>query len=310
MTLFATGSVIFSWAFLYSSAPESVRDTCSPYHSYDAVMYYGLDAFYRSEWETAESCFEQMRQIDSEDPRGYFFSAMIPFWSYFFVDRSSETADRFLELSERAIDLAEMRLPETPDEILAISMLSGLHGYRSLVASRENRIRRAFQSGRTGFSYTRRLLELEETGPETDVGRGIYHYMAGSVPGSLRWLASIFGLSGSREAGFDYLRRASEADSFVAVDARMILAYLHNRDGDHRKALQYTARLVGDFEQNLIFIYKHADTLLESGRKEESACYYGKAAAREHAALSLLTESSRKKLEELEMAGYSCNYSE
>jgi len=139
---------------------------------YDEVMMDGLEAFYQTEWENAESCFNLMKELDPADPRGYFFSSMIPFWVYFFVDQSEESANDFFNQSAKAIELAEEKLLSNPGDKMLISMLSGLYGYQSLVASGENQIRTALRSGRTGFSYTKQLMEFDESMPRLRLEKG------------------------------------------------------------------------------------------------------------------------------------------
>lgn len=244
--------------------------------SYDQIMMDSLEAFYQTEWEKAEIYFKSMKELDPADPRAYFFSSMIPFWEYFFVDQSEESAKDFFMQSNEAIILGEEKLRKNPGDKMLISMLSGLYGYQSLVASGENNIRTALRAGRTGFGYTKKLLEFDESIPETQIGKGMYHYMVGSVPGALRWLVRLFGLKGDVETGFEELKKAAESDSYVSVDAKMILAYIYSKEEEYEEALYYLSRLRLEYPGNTIFQYVYAETLENAGCTEEALIEYEK----------------------------------
>lgn len=273
-----------------SSVPEQIDES-----AYSEHMTNGLEAFYQTDWEKANLHFNAMKILDPDNPRGYFFSSMIPFWEYFFVEQYSETADRFMNESQVAITLGETKLESNPQDTMVIAMLSGLYGYQSLVASGENQIRNALRTGRTGFGYTRQLLEFDDSLPEASIGRGIYHYMVGSVPGALKWLVRLFGLKGEVDTGFNELKRAAESNSYVRTDAKMILAYLYEREENYDQSLTYLSELNDQYSRNVIFKYVYAGILEKTGKNERAMAEYEKVIEIENPNLRELTELSRNK---------------
>jgi tetratricopeptide (TPR) repeat protein len=267
--------------------------------SYDDLMINGLEAFYQTDWENAQKYYDQLIELGPDDPRGYFFSSMIPFWKYFFISEDKESADEFFRLSDKAIKVAEQKLPEYPDDPILISMLSGLYGYQSLVASGENNVRTALRSGRTGYGYTKKLLDIDENMPEVHIGRGMHHYMVGSVPGALRWLVRLFGLNGDVETGFKELTMAAESESFVSTDAKIILAYLYSREKNYEKSLHYLYKLNSLYNKNVIFQFMLAETHELNGDIELALEYYTAVLHTENKNFKELFELSRVKKEQL-----------
>lgn len=256
------------------STSELLGVDCHDRQDSEEVLESGQRDFYQSEWQDARICFRELQRRSPEDPVGFFMESMIPFWEYYFVSRDSELASQFFDLSEEAIVRAERQLQSNPETTGAIAMLSGLYGYRSLVASKEGAIREAFRSGRRGYEYTQQLMNLESSNPEIDIGRGIYHYMAGSVPGSLRWLAHLFGLRGEKQTGVEYLEQAAGSDSFSRLDARLILSVIYKREGLEKSALRHLDKLLSIYEKNRIFLLLKADLLMEMGAGEEAIRLY------------------------------------
>ncbi len=262
----------------------------------DERLHSAIHAFYASDWHTAQDLINELKDDHPGQPTVYFYDSMIPFWAYFFAGSQPEDARNFLQRSERAIDISERHLRTARNDTSTVLLLSGLHGYRSLVAASEREFRTAIRSAMTGFGYTRQLLALNSNDPNAQMGRGVFNYMMGTIPSEVRWVTSFAGLSGDREAGFAQLEEAAQADSYVSIDALMILTFLYLRDGEYAEAKRTSARLVELHSENVIFLYHHAQSLQQLGEHEQAAAYFQKVVALDHEKLKQLTQSASKQL--------------
>ncbi|MDZ7755964.1 tetratricopeptide repeat protein [Rhodohalobacter sp.] len=289
MVLFVT---IFASLSLITSQPDTSA-------SYDEKLQEGIEAFYNTEWEKAESLFRELMEEDATDPQPHFFSSMMPFWEYFFIEQNEELAEEFLSRSEKAVNLSEQKLDSSPNDTTMVLLLSGLHGYRSLVAAGESNYRVAIRSGMTGFSYTRKLLSLDTDRPDARIGRGMFYYMLGSVPSELKWATNLAGLKGDMEQGFEELKKAAESDSYVSNDATMLLMYLYNKEERYEEALSYAEKLTERLPKNVIFKFKKAEILENSGNKDQARELFAEIAESNHPRFSTLIEKSKEKVERL-----------
>src|SRR6056297_52215 len=289
MVLFVT---IFASLTLITSQPDTSA-------TYDEKLQVGIEAFYNTEWEKADSLFQELMEEDENDPQPHFFSSMMPFWEYFFIEQNEELADEFLSRSEKAVNLSEQKLDSSPNDTTMVLLLSGLHGYRSLVAAGESNYRVAIRSGMTGFSYTRKLLSLDTDRPDARIGRGMFYYMLGSVPSELKWATNIAGLKGDMEQGFEELKIAAESDSYVSNDATMLLMYLYNKEERYEEALSYAEKLTERLPKNIIFKFKKAEILENSGNKDQAREIFAEIAESNHNRLATLIEKSKVKVEQL-----------
>ncbi|MCC5905776.1 MAG: DUF3808 domain-containing protein [Balneolaceae bacterium] len=267
--------------------------------SYEFQLNSGIEAYYQTDWETARNIFNDMKMQNPDDPRPWFFKSMMPFLEYFFVDQSSELADEFLTMSERAVDLSQKKLEESPDDTTMVLMLSGLHGYRGLVAAGQNRHRIALSSGLTGFNYTRKLLSINSDRPDARIGRGMFYYMIGSIPSGMRWASNMIGFRADIEDGFDELKKAAESDSYISNDAKMMLMYLYDKEERYKDALYYAEMLTNALPGNVIFLFKKANILENLGNKSEAADVYKKIVAKNNPSLESITRKSEEKIAEL-----------
>jgi len=267
-------------------------------------LFDGIEAYYQTDWEKANLYFQKVKEQDSSDPRPYFFEAMMPFLEYFFIEQSETLAKSFLEKSKKAVELSTKRLKESPNDTTMVLLLSGLHGYRGLVAADQNNHRVALSSGLTGFNYTRKLLSIDTERADARIGRGMFYYMVGSIPSGMKWAANIVGLSADIEDGFAELKKAAESDTYIRNDALMMLMYLHSRDQNYTHAIEYAEELTTTLPKNVIFLCKKAEIYEQLGDREQAVSTYKIIVALDNKHLQGVTDISRGKLKKLEKKIY------
>jgi len=299
----------FFSAFLYISVfLDSTESVMSDKAWYNEKLQSGIEAFYQTEWTRSSQIFSDIKERRPDDPTPYFFESMKPFLKYFFVEQSNKLANEFLNKSEKAVELSQKRLEESPTDTTMVLMLSGLFGYRGLVAAGEGEHRIALQSGLKGFNYTRQLLSIDSNRPDARIGKGMFYYMAGSVPSGMKWAAHIFGLNADIDDGFQELKLAAESESYISNDAKMMLMYLYQKENRLQDALVYAKKLTDKLPDNVIFLYKKATILEQLGDYREALRIYECINKKNNPNLSLITEKSRKKMTELKKTALNSRY--
>lgn len=271
-------------------------DPPSNERTFDERLVVAVQSFYGSDWETSQRYLDSLATEQPGNTTVHFFNSMIPFWKYFFGGGNDADAKAFLDRSETAINVSERRLRSAPRDTSTVLLLSGLYGYRSLVAASEREYRIAVRSGVTGFTYTRQLLSLNSDDPNALLGRGVFNYMMGSIPREIRWATSFAGMSGDRELGIALIEEAASADSYVSTDALMMLAYLHVRDEEYEKAHEAAVRLIEKHPENVIFQHYFALTAEKTDRKNEALKGYQNVLRLNNASLPSLIANAEERL--------------
>jgi len=279
----------------YSTSPNFLPDSSA----YEQSLNNGIQAFYKTNWREAEAIFDDLQEKYPKDSRAYFFSSMIPFWEYYFGENTKQAAHLFLSRSQKAISVSLDELKENPHDTTMVLLLSGLYGYRSLIAASEKQYRTAIQSGMTGFKYTRQLLALHVADSRALIGKGIFFYMMGSIPRELKWMTNMAGLSANKQEGLNLLILAAESRSYVSNDAKMILAYLYEKENRNEKALHQLQKLSKSYPQNIIFQYNLARLLEKCNQLTEAKAKYKEVASLKGDELQILKEKSRKRIRNL-----------
>lgn len=295
-------AAIFTAAGVYAeSGPPDPEETDSL--SFDEKLEFAIEQFYQTRWTEAQALFNDLKEEQPGDPRPHFFESMMPFWEYFFIHQKSDLAAAFLKQSESAVELSEERLDKNPSDTTMVFLLSGLHGYRSLVAAGEKNYRVAMKSGVTGFSYTRQLLSIDSDRPDAQIGRGMFYYMVGSIPSEVRWLTNLAGIRGDTAMGFRELEKAAQSNNAVRYDAMLMLMYLHEKEGETAKAVEYAERLTDRFSDNVIFLYKTGVLHEKLGNTDLAAENYRRVIQENNENLQEMTQMSKNRVDELYALG-------
>lgn len=288
-------TITLSFQPLGADPPEVPEDEW-----FTETMNDGIDAYYRTDWDLAKNYFEKIKEKYPENPRPYFFESMMPFMRYFFIENSEEHAEEFLSTSEKALELSHQQLEDVPTDTTMVLMLSGLYGYRGLVAAGQDRHQIAIRSGLRGFQYTRKLLSLDSDRPDARIGKGMFYYMVGSVPDGMKWAVNMLGYSADKETGFNELKAAAQSDSYIRNDALMMLMYLYHKEENLDQALYYAEKLTDSLPENLIFRYKKAKILEEMGRLDEAITIYNDVSSSNNLGFADLRDISSDKARNLE----------
>lgn len=297
-------AIRLTWVLIICSIiPVELFATTTDIHvdslSYEQKLEEGIEVFYQANWTEAATVFKELQQKKPGDSRPYFFESMIPFWKYYFGGNSPRAADQFLAKSQRAIEISKKQLNKNSSDTTMVLMLSGLYGYRSLVAAAEKNYKEALQSGMTGFKYTRQLLALDADDPKALIGKGMFYYMVGSVPDGLKWATNMIGMSADMQEGFNALEQAAQSDSYVKNDAQMILAYLYEREQQHAKALNHLEALSDRYPGNIIFQFNRARLLEKTNQDEQAREKYQMVAKMDSNGLDILKQKSKDRLQKL-----------
>ena len=169
--------------------------------------------------------------------------------------------DRFFTLNDSLTTLAESR-EAAPGPLL--SATARLH--RAFAFARQERYARAGNTFRVACGQYDNL-----DGPDAWFGQGICESAAGAVPRQYRWLARLFGFSGSVSSGLSKLEAAAEAGGAFAVEAEMAFAVTDASLNERRAGSVDRMVALAEQRPSLLADYMAGNLLLLDRRAEEAA---------------------------------------
>ena len=245
--------------FVYSAIPDREIKT-------------GLDHIYNLKFDLAESHFTALQSQYPDDLRPSFYLAQIYFYKAL-PTRDEGYYLKFLDLSDRAIELYEERLDKNEKDYDAMYYLGQAHSYRSLLMLNLNKnlIGAAF-SGKTGYGMLQDLIREKPDYYDAYMGLGLYKIAIGFVPGKYQWLLSIIGFDGDLKDGKRMLKTAYEKGKFTSVEARVYMAFfsIREREEQNFESVNIMRDVVNEYPDSPVFKLFLASLLQQMNNMDES----------------------------------------
>ncbi len=254
----------------------------------------GIDLLYNMDLDSSARTFDSVRQLAPGDPRGYFFGSMVDFWRYT-LGRDEREYDRFIEGTERVIDVCEELLDNNPRDVKARFYLGGILGYRGLAHQANGSILKAVKDGKVGFGYLEEAVRMDTSLYDARMGFGLFTYLVARVPRSFKWVTSMLGFSGDLEGGLRLMSEAAAHGVYTRSEASFFLSQFLFSEHRYDEAFSYLTPLLAKYPDNALFEVLAAHWYLRANKPDEALV----------AALKAADVNKRKKLRYAEETVYS-----
>lgn len=261
----------------------------------DALTRDGIEAFYNMDYDRAIALFRQERQIYPNDPFvvNHLLAAVLAkelnregqLDASLYVDNKflslkappvdPKVTAEILDLSQRALTLANQRLAKNPkdvDALFARAVARSLATIYSAVV--EKRWLGALREGLGAYHDDERVLKLDPDYSDAKLVVGTFQYIIGSLSWWEKTIVFVADMRGNRAKGLLLLRQAVDGDDEESVDASTILALFLARERDYGEALALLGRDYANFPHNFILGLACADLLNASGKHDQAIAAY------------------------------------
>jgi tetratricopeptide (TPR) repeat protein len=254
----------------------------------------GIDLLYNVEFDASARTFDSVRQLAPGDPRGHFFGSMVDFWRYS-LSRDEREYDRFVEGTERVIDVCEGLLDNNPRDVIARFYLGGILGYRGLAHQANGSILKAVKDGKVGFGYLEEAVRMDTSLYDARMGFGLFTYLVAKVPRSFKWVTTLLGFSGDLEGGLKLMSEAAAHGVYTRSEASFFLSQFLFSEHRYDEGFAYLTPLLEKYPDNALFEVLAANWYLRTNKPDAALA----------AALKAADVNKRKKLRYAEEAVYS-----
>lgn len=238
----------------------------------DKTVLDGLDDIYNLKFDDAENKFKQFKTNNPNDLRGYFYESLIYFYKSL-PARDDVFFEKYLDLSEKVIERAELKLDNNENDYDALYYKGLSHSYRSLIMLSLNKsLLKAASNGNDGYKILSSLIEKNPDYYDAYMGLGLYKIAIGFVPGKFQWLLSLIGFNGDIREGISLLETSLAKGKYTKIDSKVFLSLfsLKEKEDNDKKALNYSRELTEAYPQSPIFKIFYSSLLLQYGFVDES----------------------------------------
>ena len=184
------------------------------------------------------------------------------------VEASPETAARFFNAINTALELAQKDLNRNPRDTTA------LHARAVALAFRSNwnfLVRKAWRESLSDATAARKtedqILAIDPKDPDAPLGAGVHEYIIGCLPWHWRTLGFLVGFHGDKVHGLATVEHVARYGLRNKPDAQIMLCAFYRRERESRKALPLLADLIRRYPRNYLLRFEEAKMYADIGEK-------------------------------------------
>lgn len=235
-----------------------------------ASIYRGLGYSYNFQMKEAEAEFQNIINKYPDDPRGYHYKSSIYLWA-FIGNKDQSDYNRFMHLSDIAIEKAQSLLDRQDNNENALYVLGANYGFRAMAFTKNNNSLDAVWAARKSSKYLNEVQEHYPYNNDIYLGKGLFSYAVSFVPGVFKWALKVAGFSGSKEEGVYYLKKAFKYGKYSKPEAAFFLSQIYSESyGDYQASANYLKQLIQQYPRNSLFQYSLAVVLMKSRKPAEA----------------------------------------
>ena len=222
----------------------------------DEIIIRGMDHMYHMRMDSAKFDFDWVVSMNSKDPAGYFFLALLEWWKISVNKEDESNDENFYRAVERVEDVADKVLDKNSQDPNALFYKGAAVGYRGLVKAIRNSWLNAAEDGKEALDLFGDVHELQPANKDVLFGTGVYNYFAEYVPDRYPFLKPLMILfpDGDKTRGLLQIKETAINSTFAKTEAKLILAYLYLRyEKNYLEAELYSKSLLDQYPENSLF---------------------------------------------------------
>ncbi len=236
----------------------------------DSSFYSANEAFYRFDFEEAQSKFESLIEKYPSAPSGYLGIAKMHLWFFLGAQDPGEFGI-FEKYASLALEKGEAMADKYPDSKEVLYLLGEINTMRAIAFTTKGSTLDAFWATKSAIGYYEDVLDLDPEFYDAYLGIGLFKYALSYVPGVFQWALSLTGLSADEELGLKYIEYAAKGGKRFQTEAlfhlsKMYMDYVAN----YTESEKILDELLAKYPDNVLFHYQYAILKMKSRNPEEA----------------------------------------
>jgi len=169
------------------------------------------------------------------------------------IEMSAADQQQFTEAIGRAMEMAQSRLNDDPNEpgaLYALGVSYGLRGNYNFA------VRKAYLDALHDMGFARkfhnRVTRIDPGMADAQLTQGVYEYVVGSLPLGWKMLGLLGGFQGSRTRGIAMLNHVASEGMINRIDATIFLAAIYRREHRSTEAVDVLKPLIPRLPRNYL----------------------------------------------------------
>jgi tetratricopeptide (TPR) repeat protein len=227
----------------------------------------GIEYLYNWDFDRAESLFARLIKESPEDPKGYFYFAMVSwsrlasgFWTKEMVAQYGRRIDKTIDVAKKAVKTNE-------NDCFSHFYLGGALGFEGRFKLMERKFFSSFLLAQDAIKALKTSQRICPANQDVLFGLGIFDYYTARLSGVLKFLSYLLVHRGDKVAGLKKLHRAADGAVYSSIEAKSLLlhVYLFMEKDLYTKALTLAEDLTARFPNNPRFKFLEGISYIRLG---------------------------------------------
>jgi len=236
----------------------------------------GLESLYNFNFKSSDKTFTSIIKKYPDHPAGYHYKSIKYLW--FYLDsREDSNLKRFIELTDTAIEKAEIKLKIDSTDLFSLYVIGSIYGNRTFAYTRDENYFDAVMAARKFHLYFDELLRRDSLYFDAYMGKGLFNFAISQAPQTWSWAINLAGMTGDKKKGLNYLETAAKKGKISLVEAKFYLSQIYSEF-----LLKYTQsrrvlnELVFRYPKNLLFRFALANLQVKTADLTNAVSNYKK----------------------------------
>lgn len=195
------------------------------------------------------------------------------------VDPDPDQIAKVRQALEKTRQICDARLKKDPRDVDALYNLGVSYAtegnYKFTI---EKSWFDALRAGSKANELHEKVLKLDPKYHDAELVLGVYQYVVGSIPSSVKWFAFLFGYHGDKTKGIRDIQDAMTKGKLVTSAAAFLLSVVYTRERRHEYTRQLLHSLEGYYPRNPLIPLEIARSYSREGRNQKALEQYAKVA--------------------------------
>lgn len=276
------GALLMACAAISAASPPETEQ----------FVHEGFEDFYNLDYPQAIDNFEKALSLNPSDPELHNHLAQALLYGELYRDGALDSQlvtgnnsfvrrarmepppgleRRFLGEIDRAIQVCQQQLASNSQDTRALHSLAVAYGLR---ANWGFLVRKTWMASLSDSSkahkYDEQVTAIDPANYDARLVQGIYDYIVGSLPWSMRMLGFIAGFHGDKARGIATIEEVARKGRDNRIDAEIILCALYRREGHAQRAIPLVRELIDRFPRNYLLRFELAQMDASVGRRKDA----------------------------------------
>jgi tetratricopeptide (TPR) repeat protein len=238
-----------------------------------------LSLIYNQEFGETEPIFKQIKAKYPNHPVNPLLKAIQWQWQYLPIKDNKAMARPYQQQLELCLAQAKNLEKDEKTKVEAAFFVMASHGYMGLMHNHNDDWIKAATEAKRAYNYLIDGIAYTERNPEFLFSTGMYNYYIVQYPkehGIIKPI-TIFFRDGNKDLGLKQIEQATRKGTFTRAEALFFGARIYlKHEAKFDKALPYTQQLITKYPNNPIYLMKHTEGLILSGKYAEARPYLDK----------------------------------